>query len=65
MTHESPATPARRAKLPRIIIGPRLHRRICEVLLELAQLHEQLARDLVSIEERFEALLALVQGARR
>jgi hypothetical protein len=65
MTHESPTTPARRAKLQSIIIGPRLHLRLCAELLDLAQLHERLARDIQSVEERFEALLALVQGARR
>ena len=46
MTHESPTTPARRAKLQSIIIGPRLHLRICEELLELAAIERtQIARD--------------------
>jgi hypothetical protein len=65
MTHESPTMPARRAKLPRIIIHPRLAMRLCGELLDLANTHSKLTRDLEAIEERFEALLALVNGARR
>jgi hypothetical protein len=60
MTHESPTTPARREKLPRIIIGPRLHLRLCAELLDLAQLHEKLSSDIQFVETRFEVLLALV-----
>jgi hypothetical protein len=46
-------------------IGPRLHLRLCGELLELAHLHESLARDIKTVETRFEALLELVQGASR
>jgi hypothetical protein len=46
-------------------IGPRLHLRLCAELLDLAHLHERLAREIQTVETRFEALLALVQGARR
>ena len=46
-------------------IGPRLHLRLCGELLELAHAHERLARDIQSVETRFEALLSLVQGAAR
>jgi hypothetical protein len=65
MTHESPTMPARLEKPPHIIIHPRLHLRICGELLDLANAHAQLMRDLESIETRFEALLALVQGTSR
>jgi hypothetical protein len=57
MTHESPTTPARREKLPRI---PRLHLRLCAELLDVAQLHEKLSSDIQFVETRFEVLLALV-----
>jgi hypothetical protein len=46
-------------------IGPRLHLRLCDELLCLAHRHERLTQDIQSVEDRFEALLALVQGARR
>jgi hypothetical protein len=48
-----------------IRVGPRLHLRLCGELLDLAHAHERLSRELRSIETRFEALLSLVQGARR
>ena len=48
-----------------IHIGPRLHLRLCAELLELAHAHENLVRDIQFVETRFEALLALVQGASR
>jgi hypothetical protein len=48
-----------------IHIGPRLHLRLCGELLELAHVHEKLAREIQFVETRFEALLALVQGASR
>jgi hypothetical protein len=60
MTHESPTTPARRAKLQSIIIGPRLHLRLCGELLELAHAHKKLSSDIQFVETRFEVLLALV-----
>jgi hypothetical protein len=65
MATTCPTMPARRAKLPRIIIHPRLAIRLCAELHDLANAHEKLMRDLESIEERFEAILALVQGARQ
>jgi hypothetical protein len=65
MTHESPTMHARLEKPPRIIIHPRLHLRLCAELLELAHAHEKLSRDIQSVETRFEALLALVQGSRQ
>ena len=50
-------------KTPGISIGPRLHLRLCAELLDLANSHEELTRELRSVEERFEALLILVSGA--
>jgi hypothetical protein len=52
-------------ELPAIHIGPRLHLRLCGELLDLAHLHERLTREIQTVETRFEALLALVQGAIR
>jgi hypothetical protein len=52
-------------KTPGIRIGPRLHLRLCGELLDLAHLHERLTREIQTVEPRFEALLSLVQGARR
>jgi hypothetical protein len=52
-------------KPPGICIGPRLHLRLCGELLDLAHLHERLTREIQTVETRFEALLALVQRARR
>jgi hypothetical protein len=61
-TFQAPCKPP---GLSAIHIGPRLHLRLCGELLELAHAHEELARDLQTVETRFEALLALVQGASR
>jgi hypothetical protein len=52
-------------KPPGIRIGQRLHLRLCGELLDLAHLHERLLREIQTVETRFEALLSLVQGARR
>jgi hypothetical protein len=46
-------------------IGPRLHLRLCDELLDLAHRHEKLSREIQFVADRFEALLALVNGARR
>jgi hypothetical protein len=59
-TFQAPCKPP---GLSAIHIGPRLHLRLCGELIELAQLHEKLTRDLQSVEARFEALLALVEGS--
>jgi hypothetical protein len=48
-----------------IHIGPCLHLRLCDELLELAHRHEKLSREIQFVADRFEALLALVNGARR
>jgi hypothetical protein len=52
-------------KNPGIHLGPRLHLRLCAELLDLAHSHEELTRELRAVEERFEALLLLVSGARQ
>jgi hypothetical protein len=48
-----------------ILIGPYLHLRLCDEMLGLAHRHDKLTRELQSVEDRFAALQALVQGARR
>jgi hypothetical protein len=59
------AAPCKTHGLSEIRIGPCLHLRLCAELLELAHAHEKLTRDIQSVETRFEALLALVEGASR
>ena len=48
-----------------IHIGPRLRLRLCDELLELAHRHEKLSREIQFVADRFEVILALVNGARR
>jgi hypothetical protein len=59
------AAPCKTHDLPPIYIGPRLQLHLCEELLAMALAHENLSRELQSIETRFSALLALVKGAAR
>jgi hypothetical protein len=51
-------------KTPGIHIGPRMHIHLCGELLDLAHSHEELTREIQTIETRFEVLLSLVHGAR-